>query len=109
MKLRSALLCTTMLALAFASAQANNGPYVAGGAGVNTRIDVVGNTDTSGTPTYNQGFSERRAHTVAAEPVHDGVPRTAISMHAYGDTKLLVPTGPGVREPRNRRVEVVFH
>jgi OOP family OmpA-OmpF porin len=74
-----------------------------------TRIDVDGNTDTSGTPTYNQGLSERRAHTVAAELVRDGVPQSAIAMHAYGDTKLLVPTGPGVREPQNRRVEIVFH
>jgi outer membrane protein OmpA-like peptidoglycan-associated protein len=74
-----------------------------------TRIDVDGNTDTSGTPTYNQGLSERRARTVAAELVRDGVPQNVISMHAYGDTKLLVPTGPGVREPQNRRVEIVFH
>jgi outer membrane protein OmpA-like peptidoglycan-associated protein len=74
-----------------------------------TRIDVDGNTDTSGTPAYNQGLSERRAHTVAGQLVRDGVPQNAISMHAYGDTKLLVPTGPGVREPQNRRVEIVFH
>jgi flagellar motor protein MotB len=30
-------------------------------------------------------------------------------MHAFGETKLLVPTGPNVREPQNRRVEIVFH
>jgi outer membrane protein OmpA-like peptidoglycan-associated protein len=74
-----------------------------------TRIDVDGNTDTSGTPQYNMGLSERRARVVAAELVRDGVPQNAISMHAEGDTKLLVPTGPGVREPQNRRVEIVFH
>jgi len=74
-----------------------------------TRIDVDGNTDTSGSPGYNQGLSERRARTVAQELVRDGVPQSAISMHAFGDTKLLVPTGPGVREPQNRRVEIVFH
>jgi OOP family OmpA-OmpF porin len=74
-----------------------------------TRIDVDGNTDTSGTPTYNQGLSERRARVVAAELVRDGVPQQNISMHAYGETKLLVPTGPNVREPQNRRVEIVFH
>jgi OOP family OmpA-OmpF porin len=74
-----------------------------------TRIDVDGNTDTSGTPAYNQGLSERRARVVAAELVRDGVPQAAISMHAYGDTKLLVPTGPNTREPQNRRVEIVYH
>jgi OmpA-OmpF porin, OOP family len=74
-----------------------------------TRIDVDGNADTSGTPQYNVGLSERRARVVAGELVRDGVPQNAISVHAYGDTKPLVPTGPGVREPQNRRVEVVFH
>jgi len=74
-----------------------------------TRIDVDGNTDTSGTPQYNMGLSERRAHRVADELVRDGVPQNAISMHAYGETKLLVPTGPNVREPQNRRVEIIFH
>jgi len=73
------------------------------------RIDVDGNTDTSGTAAYNQGLSERRARVVAAELVKDGVPQSAISMHAYGDTKLLVSTGPNTREPQNRRVEIVFH
>jgi OmpA-OmpF porin, OOP family len=74
-----------------------------------TRIDVNGNTDTSGTPSYNQGLSERRARVVAGELVRNGVPASAISMHAFGDTHLLVPTGPGVREPQNRRVEIVYH
>jgi OmpA-OmpF porin, OOP family len=74
-----------------------------------TRIDVNGNTDTSGTPQYNMGLSERRARVVAAELVRDGVPQGVIDMHAYGDTHLLVPTGPGVREPQNRRVEIVYH
>jgi OmpA-OmpF porin, OOP family len=74
-----------------------------------TRIDVDGNTDTSGTPQYNMGLSERRARVVANELVRDGVPQAAISMHAFGDTKLLVATGPGVRETQNRRVEIVYH
>jgi len=73
-----------------------------------TTISVSGYTDTSGTPTYNQGLSERRAHAVAAQLVSDGVPTSEIEIHAYGETHLLVPTGPGVREPQNRRVEIVL-
>ena len=74
-----------------------------------TRIEVNGYTDTSGTPKYNQGLSVRRARTVAAELVRDGVPQSAISIQGLGETHLLVETGAGVREPQNRRVEIVFH
>jgi OOP family OmpA-OmpF porin len=74
-----------------------------------TRIDVNGYTDTSGKPQYNQGLSERRAQAVAAELIKDGVPQTAITVQGFGETHLLVPTGPGVREPQNRRVEIIIH
>jgi opacity protein-like surface antigen len=73
-----------------------------------TRIEVNGYTDTSGTHQYNQGLSVRRAQAVQAELVKDGVPATAITIQGFGDTKLLVPTGPGVREPQNRRVEIII-
>jgi OOP family OmpA-OmpF porin len=73
-----------------------------------TQIQVNGYTDTSGTPQYNQGLSIRRAQAVAAELVKDGVPKGAIAIQGFGETHLLVPTGPGVREPQNRRVEIII-
>ncbi|HSU07445.1 MAG TPA: OmpA family protein [Acetobacteraceae bacterium] len=73
-----------------------------------TQLEVNGYTDTSGTPQYNMGLSIRRANAVAAELVRDGVPRNAIAIHGFGETHLLVPTGPGVREPQNRRVEIII-
>ena len=73
-----------------------------------TRIEVQGNTDTSGTPAYNQRLSLRRAQTVAAELVRDGVPNNIIDIQAFGETRPLVPTGPGVREPQNRRVAIIL-
>jgi OmpA-OmpF porin, OOP family len=73
-----------------------------------TRIEVQGNADRSGTPAYNQKLSLRRAQTVAAELVRQGVPRTAIDIQAFGDTRPLVPTAPGVREPQNRRVAIIL-
>jgi len=73
-----------------------------------TQIEVNGYTDTSGTPQYNQDLSMRRAQTVAAELVKDGVPKNVIAIRGFGETHLLVPTGPGVREPQNRRVEIII-
>jgi OOP family OmpA-OmpF porin len=73
-----------------------------------TAIEVNGYTDTSGSPQYNQGLSIRRAQAVAAELVKDGVPKAAIAIQGFGETHLLVPTGPGVREPQNRRVEIII-
>lgn len=72
-----------------------------------TSILVNGYTDTTGSAQYNLGLSLRRAKAVQAELVRDGVPAEVIAIHGYGDTKLLVPTGPGVREPQNRRVEII--
>lgn len=73
-----------------------------------TRIEVNGYTDTSGAAAYNQGLSLRRAQVVAAELVKNGVAKEAIAIHGYGDTRLLTPTGAGVREPQNRRVEIIL-
>jgi outer membrane protein OmpA-like peptidoglycan-associated protein len=73
-----------------------------------TSLEVNGYTDTSGTAQYNQGLSVRRAQAVAAELVKDGVPKSAIAIQGFGETHLLVATGPGVREPQNRRVEIII-
>ena len=73
-----------------------------------TRIEVQGNADRSGTPAYNQGLSLRRARAVAAELVRRGVPQSEINVQGFGDTRPLVPTQAGVREPQNRRVEIIL-
>ena len=60
-----------------------------------TRIEVNGYTDTSGTHQYNQGLSVRRARGGAGRTgASDGVPQAAITIQGFGDTNLLVPTGP---------------
>ena len=73
-----------------------------------TKIEVNGYTDLSGTAAYNQKLSVRRAKTVEAELVHDGVAESEIFIHGYGETNPLVPTAKGVREPQNRRVEIIL-
>jgi hypothetical protein len=44
---------------------------------------------------------------VANELIREGVPATDIVTVGRGEENLLVPTADGVREPRNRRVEIV--
>jgi outer membrane protein OmpA-like peptidoglycan-associated protein len=45
---------------------------------------------------------------VQAELVRDGVASNEISIHGYGESSPLIPTAPGVREPQNRRVEIIL-
>jgi OOP family OmpA-OmpF porin len=93
------------------SAQALNtikqaaGAYKAKG---NARITATGHTDTSGAPAYNMALSLRRANAVKDALVREGVPATAIAVVGRGEQGLLVQTGPNVREPQNRRVEIVI-
>ena len=73
-----------------------------------TVIQVNGYTDSSGSPAYNQKLSIRRAEIVRAELVKDGVPQGVITINGYGQNNPLVPTAAGVREPQNRRVEILI-
>jgi OOP family OmpA-OmpF porin len=77
------------------------------GSGV-TRIEVNGFTDRSGPADYNMQLSLRRANAVAAELVRRGVPRNEIVTRGFGEENNLVPTADGVREPQNRRVEIIL-
>jgi len=76
-------------------------------AGAPVTVQVTGFTDTSGSPDYNQRLSERRANAVATALVQDGVPQTNLVVTGRGENDLRVPTPDGVREPQNRRVEIV--
>lgn len=71
------------------------------------RVRVVGHTDTSGKPSYNQKLSVRRAESVKRALVAKGIPANAITTEGKGETELLVKTGDNVREPSNRRAQVL--
>jgi outer membrane protein OmpA-like peptidoglycan-associated protein len=73
-----------------------------------TRIEVAGHADRSGSAAYNQRLSQRRADAVAAELFRQGISHNEITVSAYGESRPLVPTADGVREPQNRRVEIVL-
>jgi outer membrane protein OmpA-like peptidoglycan-associated protein len=67
---------------------------------------VTGHTDTVGSDTYNQALSERRAGSVKDEMVREGLDAGSISIQGKSFHDPLVPTGPGVREPQNRRAVI---
>ncbi|WP_422003090.1 OmpA family protein [Reyranella sp.] len=73
------------------------------------RITATGHTDTSGPEAYNMALSLRRANAVKDALVRNGVPAQAISVIGMGEKGLLVQTADGVREPQNRRVEIVIN
>ena len=72
------------------------------------RITATGHADTSGTPAYNLDLSERRANAVRAELAKLGFSANEVVVMFKGEAEPLVATGDGVKEPQNRRVEIVM-
>jgi outer membrane protein OmpA-like peptidoglycan-associated protein len=72
------------------------------------RITVTGHADRSGTDAYNMALSLRRANAVKDQLVREGIPAAGIAVIGRGESQPLVPTADGVREPQNRRVEIVL-
>jgi len=79
--------------------------YKAGGS---VKLQVTGYTDTTGSYAYNQRLSERRANAVATRMAALGVARSDMAVSGRSFNDLRVPTPLGVREPQNRRVEILF-
>ena len=72
------------------------------------KIQLTGHTDLAGSANYNQKLSLRRAEAVKAALVKMGVPESEISVVGKGKSAPLVATKDGVREPQNRRVEIML-
>lgn len=64
-------------------------------------------TDASGSSEANRAVARRRAEAVRDVLVSYNVPIDRIAMQALGEARPRVATRPGVREPRNRRVEIL--
>jgi len=74
----------------------------------NARVTLTGHADRSGSDQYNMALSLRRGAATKDELVRNGVPANAIVIIGKGESQPLVPTADGVREPQNRRVEIVL-
>lgn len=71
-------------------------------------VTIGGHADRSGPAAYNVRLSARRAQTVRDALVARGISADMISTEAFGETAPAKPTADGVREPLNRRSEVVI-
>lgn len=72
----------------------------------NQGIQLVGHADRSGPDNYNMKLSQRRADSVKAYLVRNGIAASRITTEAHGEREPLVQTADGVREPQNRRVAI---
>ena len=69
-------------------------------------MTIDGHSDRSGADASNLAASRRRAGIVRDYLVERGVPGSAMSVRAYGETWPIIATADGVREVQNRRVEI---
>jgi outer membrane protein OmpA-like peptidoglycan-associated protein len=74
----------------------------------NSRIEVIGHTDNTGSAAYNQDLSQRRAVAVSEVLRNSGVPSGRIAAYGRGEdvpvASNLTPEG----RAQNRRVEIII-
>ena len=72
-------------------------------------VAIEGFTDSVGTDGYNQGLSERRADSVKAYLVRQGVETTRLSASGRGKDDPIADNGSAAGRQLNRRVEVIIN
>ena len=72
----------------------------------NLAIAVVGHADAIGSDDYNQALSERRARSVGAVLMDDGVPYGRIVASGRGEWEPIATNATQWGRARNRRVEI---
>lgn len=72
----------------------------------NSLIDVYGHTDSTGSDSYNQSLSERRAYAVANYLTTRGVASTRVRSQGFGETMPVASNDSIDGRARNRRVEI---
>ncbi len=71
------------------------------------RVTLSGHTDRAATVAYNNRLAERRVEAVANALSRFAIEDARVSFLYFGEGLPAVATEDGVREPRNRRVEVI--
>ena len=71
-------------------------------------VSVTGHTDRAGPEDYNMALSLRRADSVRSALISGGIAADKITVAGRGESEPAVPTADGVREAKNRRVEIIL-
>jgi outer membrane protein OmpA-like peptidoglycan-associated protein len=74
----------------------------------NSRIEVIGHTDNTGTAAYNQDLSQRRASSVASVLRDNGVPGARIAAYGRGEDQPVASNLTPEGRAKNRRVEIII-
>jgi outer membrane protein OmpA-like peptidoglycan-associated protein len=72
------------------------------------KIDIEGHTDSVGGDDYNQDLSERRADSVRAYLVRQGIPQQIVQAEGFGEAKPVASNTTAAGRQQNRRVELVI-
>ncbi len=73
-----------------------------------TSINVSGFTDSTGSDSYNQLLSERRANSVASYLVQRGVNHNRIQARGFGERYPVASNATAMGRAQNRRVEITI-
>lgn len=73
-----------------------------------TRVRIEGHTDSTGSESYNQALSERRAQAVAQALESRGVPAARLQAVGRGQSDPVAGNDTSAGRQQNRRVEIVF-
>lgn len=73
-----------------------------------TYVDVLGHTDASGSDSYNQGLSERRAKSVANILMNEGIIPERLVVRGLGETFPIADNSTENGKSLNRRVEIAL-
>jgi outer membrane protein OmpA-like peptidoglycan-associated protein len=77
-----------------------------GDANANTRVEIVGHTDSTGSEAVNNALSLERAHGVRDYLVERGVPATRVTTAGRGEREPVADNTSDAGRARNRRVEI---
>lgn len=74
----------------------------------NNTVQVIGHTDNTGSTSFNQNLSQRRAQAVASILRQGGVPGSRLAVFGYGESRPIASNGSASGRAQNRRVEIII-